>query len=485
MTGPFTFLSYMESLTLPEDDRMIKVGDMLVRADVVSSSDITEAIQVSKRLNIPIGRVLISSGCVTEKLLHSALDLQSLIRDGEIQLESAVKALKRIEKSGSSVQDALDQLDFRPTYGKGKNNLVDLLIDSNLVSEEQVDDALKTSFEHGTPLGSTLVFQGALSPNFFPSISAIQAKVAKGELNHADAINELQAAFSLWMKAGDQTKQQALRTNDDVADEIVNLQRALQADAKVAAAPHADALEELIKKTPKAKKKESKEEKISKLSVFEETGDVSALVNAILESAPDASVLEDAKPETVVETINAAQKSAEIKTDVEVKLEEEKTPSTVSSEKTPVTPQKHPKREQVAAKAPRSGGRLVDLLSASGLLNQEDLSVAYQVMLTDSHRSASFLVDSGLISESARRNAERCHNLVKRGRLSPEQAISALKSSSANDVSLRDALTEQGVTVPIKLERDWQTGIAAGVVGGFLAALFSVFLTILRLLKKK
>lgn len=466
---------------MPEDDRMIKVGDMLVRAGVVSSSDITEAIQVSKRLNIPIGRVLISSGCVTEKLLHSALDLQSLIRDGEIQLDSAVKALKRIEKSGSSVQDALDQLDFRPTYGKGKNNLADLLIDSNLVSEEQVDDALKTSFEHGTPLGSTLVFQGALSPNFFPSISAIQEKVAKGELDHANAINELQAAFSLWMKAGDQTKQQALRTNDDVADEIVNVQRALQKDAKVAAVPHADALEALIKKSPKSKNKESKEEKIAKVSVLEETGDVVALVNAILESAPDASVLEDAKPETVVETISVVQKSADLKSDVEV----EKPPSTDTAEKTLSAPKKQSKREQVESKAPRAGGRLVDLLSASGLLDQEDLLVAYQLMLSDSHRSASFLVESGLLSESARRNAERCHNLVKRGRLSPEQAISALKASSTNDVSLRDALTEQGVSVPIKLERDWQTGIAAGVVGGFLAALFSVFLTILRLLKKK
>lgn len=453
---------------MPDDDRMIKVGDMLVRANVVSSSDITEAIQVSKRLNIPIGRVLISSGCVTEKLLHSALDLQSLIRDGEIQLDSAVKALEGIEKSGSSVKDALDQLDFRPTYGKGNNNLADLLIDSNLVSEEQVDDALKTAFEHGTPLGSTLVFQGALSPNFFPSISAIQEKVSKGELNHSDAINELQAAFTLWMKAGDQTKQPALRTNEDIADNVVNMQRAQYSDPKIAARPHADALEALIKKSPKSKKKISKEETIEKVSVFEESGDVVALVNAILESAPDADVLEDAKPETLDEKISEVQTAPAIKNE------------TIQ----PVLEKQH-KREQPAVKMPRSGGRLVDLLSASGLLNQEDLSVAFQVMLTDSHRSGSFLVESGLLSESARRNAERCHNLVKRGRLSPAQAISALKASSADEVSLREALTKQGVTVPTRLERDWQTGIAAGVVGGFLAALFSVFLTILRLLKKK
>jgi hypothetical protein len=70
---------------VPKDNRMVRVGDMLVAARVVSSAEITEAIQVSKRLSIPIGRVLITSGCVTEKLLHAAL-------------ESALKALLALRK---------------------------------------------------------------------------------------------------------------------------------------------------------------------------------------------------------------------------------------------------------------------------------------------------------------------------------------------------------------------------------------------------
>lgn len=182
---------------MPKDNRMVRIGDMLVTARVVSSADITEAIQLSKRLSTPIGRVLITSGCVTEKILHAALDLQSLIRDGEVPLESALKALSRVDKTGCSVKEALEHLDFHPKYGKGKNNLADLLVDSNLVSQEQIDEALQTSHDYGTPLGSTLVFQGALSPDFFPSISAIQEKVTNGELSKEEAVDELQAAFAL------------------------------------------------------------------------------------------------------------------------------------------------------------------------------------------------------------------------------------------------------------------------------------------------
>jgi hypothetical protein len=84
-----------------------------------------------------------------------------------------------------------------------------------------------------------------------------------------------------------------------------------------------------------------------------------------------------------------------------------------------------------------------------------------------------------------RRQAERCHSLVRRGHLSPEQAIRALKSSHNDDVTFREALSKEGVTQPTKLEKDWQTGVAAGVVGGFLAAFFSLVITLVRLLKKR
>ena len=106
-------------------------------------------------------------------------------------------------------------------------------------------------------------------------------------------------------------------------------------------------------------------------------------------------------------------------------------------------------------------------------------------MLQDTHRSATFLVESGLINDDLRRQSERCHNLVRRGRLSPEQAIRALKSSAVNELTFREALSKEGVSQPAKLERDWQTGIAAGVVGGFLAAFFSLAITLFRLIKKR
>lgn len=456
---------------MPKDNRMVRVGDMLVAARVVSSAEITEAIQVSKRLNIPIGRVLITSGCVTEKLLHSALDLQSLVRDGEVPLDSALKALARIEKTNCTVKEALELLNFRPKYGKGNNNLADLLVDSNLVSQQQIDDALTTSFEYGTPLGSTLVFQGALSPDFFPAISAIQEKVNNGKLSNDEAITELKEAFTLWLKAGDKTKQPALKTIED--------------------------LEVELRESPSAHKKRHSEPKAAgnpRVQAAEVTSEsLPAQPNTTEQEAPKP-VEQDKNVESSQEVIDKPTEHTDASTSSDF---ERKEPSIAGNERR----ERHDahtrhtthsdkastreKRASSANKHTRPGGRLIDLLSAAELLDQDNLPGAYQVMLQDPHRSANFLVESGLISDDLRRQAERCHNLVRRGRLSPEQAIRALKSSQDSETTLREALSKEGVTQPARLEKDWQTGLAAGVVGGFLAALFSLVVTLVRLLRKR
>lgn len=475
---------------VPKDNRMVRVGDMLVAARVVSSAEITEAIQVSKRLNIPIGRVLITSGCVTEKLLHAALDLQSLIRDGEVPLESALKALSRIEKTNCTVKEALEVLNFRPKYGKGKNNLADLLVDSNLVSQEQIDDALKTSFEYGTPLGSTLVFQGALSPDFFPAISAIQEKVTNGKLSNEEAITELKEAFTLWLKAGDRTNQPALKTIEELDFDFesdVNLRESPAAhkkrhsEPKVLSNPRAQ--EEQVEKEDQVGQEEIANalEELSRSGISRDEVDAKADESPVMESQISESESQTSDSRGQTSESNQQTNASDANENEKRDRRDTRARHVIHADKATT----REKRTPPPSKHNRPGGRLIDLLSAADLLDQDDLVAAYQVMLQDSHRSATFLVESGLINDELRRQAERCHNLVKRGRLSPEQAIRALKSSQENEVTFREALSKEGVNQPAKLEKDWQTGVAAGVVGGFLAAFFSLIVTLVRLLKKR
>lgn len=186
-----------------ESQNRIRLGELLVDAGVVSSADLTEAIQVSTRLNIPIGRVLLLSGLVSPVTLEAALESQPLLNEEKESRQNVIKALKEVDTTGKSLNKLLPSTGYgRAGEGSlGKDKLADLLLDSEIVSQDQLDQALSTSFEAGVPLGSALVLEGILSPSLFPSILQIQQRVRSGELSEDEAIEEVKSTFVHWLKA--------------------------------------------------------------------------------------------------------------------------------------------------------------------------------------------------------------------------------------------------------------------------------------------
>lgn len=181
----------------------IKIGELLVTVGVVTSGDLQEAIQIAKRMTLPIGRVIVMSGVVTEVNLQFALEAQSLVRDGFIDLDTACLALKNAYNKGMTLQEALADLRWHPKKDVVSNKLGEILIDSNLITQAQLDSALKSSFETGMPLGGTLVRQGVLNAQLLPAVLSAQEQIRDGKLTRADAVENLKAALLFWAKADD------------------------------------------------------------------------------------------------------------------------------------------------------------------------------------------------------------------------------------------------------------------------------------------
>lgn len=181
--------------------KSVRVGELLVDAQIISSSEMTEAIQVSKRLGVPIGRVLMMSGSVRQDELAGSLQVQPLIREGQIPYDAAISALRRVHQLRVSIADAFAQEDLRPDIEDNPEYLGELLLDSNLVAPEDMERAIQTSMSSGIPLGSALVLQGILSPALFPSLQRIQKQLIEGVLTREEGIKEVQDTFVLWLKA--------------------------------------------------------------------------------------------------------------------------------------------------------------------------------------------------------------------------------------------------------------------------------------------
>jgi hypothetical protein len=195
------------------NEKTIKIGQLLVKTGCLQPGDVVEAIQVSKRVQIPIGRVLIASGLVTEDFLQTALHAQLLIRDGLISVEQAVLAMKLMTEEETTLKDALQKLNLSPQFSADTAFLAELLLDSNIVTEEQVEAALASSSESGIPLSGALVLQGTVSQGFFPNLLRAQQQF-KSQVPRDTIIEELKASFLVWLKAEESLTQDFAENTD-------------------------------------------------------------------------------------------------------------------------------------------------------------------------------------------------------------------------------------------------------------------------------
>jgi hypothetical protein len=147
------------------------------------------------------------SGTVTQHLLQSALQAQLLIKEGLVTVEAACDALRQSVLERKTLQQAFQELNITPGYQQDiSTHLVDLLLDSNIVTQEQLDEALVTSSEADIPLSGALVLHGVLSSNFFPTILRAQEQIHSGQTSREEAVDELKSSFLMWLKAEESLK---------------------------------------------------------------------------------------------------------------------------------------------------------------------------------------------------------------------------------------------------------------------------------------
>jgi len=179
----------------------VDIPSLLLKSGLVSTHDLSEAIQVSKRLQIPVSRVLLNSHTFTDEIYHFAIDLQVLMDEELINLEAAVTSLRRVAGGKSTPDQVLDEIYALPKFGRGAKALGELLQTSGIVSAEQIEEGLRESSQTGSTLGSALILRGVLSAGFLPVILRVQERVRKGKVTPEEATVQLRAEYDFWQKA--------------------------------------------------------------------------------------------------------------------------------------------------------------------------------------------------------------------------------------------------------------------------------------------
>jgi signal transduction histidine kinase len=157
----------------------VLIGDLLVACELIDQAQLSKAMPVSQKTGLPIGRVLVESGIVSNTAVRAAILAQSLIRDNLLHTDLAVKALRIVKDRDGTLEEALSLLGWRSQYYERTNKLGDLLVESGCLTERQLKDAFEVCFASGLPLGRVLVLRQVLPE--FVAYAALTAQVLMRE----------------------------------------------------------------------------------------------------------------------------------------------------------------------------------------------------------------------------------------------------------------------------------------------------------------
>lgn len=173
----------------------LRLGDLLAQAGILSSEYISRALENFEERGLPIGKVLVLSGYLTDKQLRSALEVQSLVNDGLLPLSMAIKALSIALKENVALPEAFKRSGYVQPEDKETNRLGQLLLEAQVIKQRDLDECLETNIRTGLPLGRIFCFRNFTSRSFIDRALLAQQLIRRGDLDRSCAINGLRLAF--------------------------------------------------------------------------------------------------------------------------------------------------------------------------------------------------------------------------------------------------------------------------------------------------
>lgn len=385
------------------------IGDLLVRADLITRRGLTNCLNIASQSESPIGQVLSINGFVTEEELNAGLRVQALIRERLLPEDKGIQALSYVRTKKYSLDEALDELGWKSEYYKFTRSLGDLLIDSGTLDADQLDKGLSASQRSGLPLARVLVLQGALSE--FVAYAAL-------------------------------TAQTLLRDDKIARDQAVGALRLTKM--------HGDSLEDYLEFGGLRKIRPDHILRLGEFFVLAELVSeldlLSAVETGLAEAKPIGQILVESGlvGENVVEAaldlqdlIRANKISPNKAVDVLKRCDE--TGNSVAEELENFVAEVPAEND-----LPREDARLLELVHGLSFLSDSDLRKIVNELKGSGMNAEQYLVEHKLVSTSRLEAAKKCRVLLEGGVLTLEQSIFAVHMWLWSGGELEDVLREIG-----------------------------------------
>ncbi|MBX9666128.1 MAG: hypothetical protein K2X93_00860 [Candidatus Obscuribacterales bacterium] len=172
-----------------------RLGEILLEAGIISPDVLTQGLVIAKRATMPIGRVLIMSGHVSELDVECALNTQLSIRDGAIDVRMAKEMLRFSHVHQVNIDEA-----YRLNgIGRGIGPLPrmgKLVMAAGIVDDVGLKCALKHAQTTGYPLGRALVALRLIDESTLSTCVNLQILIRDRHISFLQAVRALQSIYS-------------------------------------------------------------------------------------------------------------------------------------------------------------------------------------------------------------------------------------------------------------------------------------------------
>lgn len=227
----------------------LRIGPLLKKMELLKGDQLEELLQLNRTTDLPVGSVLVMSGEISDRILRTAVQAQSMLKDGLATEDQVVHAIQIVKKRGLTLNAALKEMRWSRDNDVKSSTLGELLSASRLVDQLKLTKALATSQSSMLPLGRVLVLTNALSRPLLLSTLDIQTKIRNGQLNREVAISQLcslrdrikQVEHNLSNRASTQRRGPDLRIGEllvesgiiSTSDLLTALEMSVQGDQRV------------------------------------------------------------------------------------------------------------------------------------------------------------------------------------------------------------------------------------------------------------
>lgn len=172
-------------------DEPIKIGELLVRAGVLTEGKLHQRLDLARQLGLPLGQILIQSNDVNKEQLVNCIHVQSLSLENLISLETAVQLVRDMHKKAMTLEDALLEAGLADQHLT--HRLGELLIAAGSISEESLAWSLLTSGELGVPLGHVLIQTGVVPPDIVGIALTTQRQIRMKIMTVDEAVERIKS----------------------------------------------------------------------------------------------------------------------------------------------------------------------------------------------------------------------------------------------------------------------------------------------------